>query len=226
MGKMFSGLKDFALKNSELWQALDGFVINNPVFVQGLALTPIVVAASTLENAMILVVTLAILYIPTTVIARVFGKFFPLHLRDFVIVLLTSLLYVPAYFTASQINENLSQTIGIYLPLLVVDTLILNRASKVSKSEDTVSRVIIQSVLTIWGFAVAALFLGALRELLSYGTLLGTVVFESFSMPIMSKAFMGFILVGLLAAWNQYFGTRFKRAVGLKQKEEQDERAY
>lgn len=225
--KKISRVATFALRHQTIWGAIDTFITDNPVFARGLALTPIVVAASTLKNGVALILTMAMLYIPITVIARLVGRFIPEFLRDFIYTLFSAALFIPAYWVVSNLYPSATENIGIYLPLMVADALIVVHAKELSTSERTIIKSFGAIIVNILGFGLAAVILGGVREVLAYGTIWGNVVFEVASMPIMSKAFMGFILVGVIAAISKQISNNFKRAIAFRamlEEAEQDER--
>lgn len=96
-----------------------------------------------------------------------------------------------------EINDSL----GIYLPLIVVNCIILGRAEMFAR-KNTVAASALDALGMGVGFTAALLAMGMIRELLGAGTLFGLQVLPSF-MPTMTLLILppgGFFVFGVLIA--------------------------
>lgn len=96
---------------------------------------------------------------------------------------------------------SINDALGIYLPLIVVNCIILGRAEMFAR-KNTVAASIFDALGMGIGFTAALLAMGIIRELLGAGTLFGMQVFPSF-MPAMTLLILppgGFFVFGVLIA--------------------------
>lgn len=179
-------------------QRQDLIFMNNPVFVQGLGLTPVVLAATTLKNAAILAVSLSLLCFFTRLICYTLIHGVPYRLRTMVYAIVSAALYIPLMMLLNLVFGTGMQNIIAVLPVIVVDTLVLSYSQKVSR--ELMSSMLLNTLQTAIGFSMATLFTGALREFIGYGTLWGATVINVRIAPLISSPIGGFITAALLAA--------------------------
>ncbi|MDO4566459.1 MAG: Rnf-Nqr domain containing protein [Oscillospiraceae bacterium] len=176
----------------------DLIFLNNPVLVQGLALTPLVVAASTLRNALVLALMGFLLITPVRLLGDILARRAPGRMRALVYALISGAVYIPALFVVNLVFGAGAVGAGIYLPVLAVDGIVLSRA-EIPLREGPL-RALENGLKTSLGYALALLFTGALRGLLGEGRLLGSGVLAAAPLPISSTVAGGFIFAALLAA--------------------------
>lgn len=187
-----------------------GLFFRNPVLVGGLLLAPAVVAAFSLKNALALSLTLAVVTLPTLAVASVVRKSVQPWLRIPLYSLLAAALLVPAYFVVAPIAPTIFDSIGMYFSLMAMNSVLYIRAEKFAV-HNTIGAAVFDGLSYCCGFAVAALLIGGIRELLAYNTLWGISVSFPFKMSGAELPFMGFLLVGMLAAIGRYFRTALVR---------------
>lgn len=179
----------------------DRIFLNNPVVMQGLGLAPLVVAATSGINALRLCVAVALLLTPTRMLGGQISRAARLGLaaRGFVYCLIASLLYVGVYPVMTMLFGVDVIQLGLYLPLLVVEPLIIKRYERPDQKE-RLRTALRKGLRTTIGYAIILLLLGCGRELLASGTVLGKVVMERALLPMASLPAGGFILLGILCA--------------------------
>lgn len=101
--------------------------------------------------------------------------------------------------------------LGIYLPMLVVDSIIISRTE--IPQRESVGASLKNGILTGIGFTFAVLITGALREMLGAGRIWGMELFPAAPVPIMATTAGGFIIVALLAAVLQSLTSIAKRSI-------------
>ena len=194
---------------------------NNPVVMQGMGLAPLVVLATTGRNALMLVVAVALLLTPSRVLACLLSRLFPLRdeqpapeelekkllPRALVYSGSAAVVYLAAYPILNAIFGTDLLTLGIYLPLLIVEPLLTYRFGRVQES---VHKAVSKGLRITVGYALILLILGCLREWLALGSVFGVQL----GRPVLPMAGMpagGFIVLGVVCAvW---------RALARKQKE-------
>ena len=169
--------------------------------VRGMGLAAVVAAANRLDNALMLAAAALLLITSTRVAAEAV-----LHLtgnrgRTLVYCLSAAVCYLPCYLVLYAVfGANLS-VLGIYLPLLVVDPATIKRME--FDDLEPLGRALRLGLNNALGVASATLLVGALRELLAAGTLLGRPILHRAILPVAGQIGGGFLVVGLLAAlWN------------------------
>ncbi len=175
--------------------------LSNPVFIKGLALAPLAVAASSVKNSLILSLAVILLLTPTRVITSLITRKMSVPLKTFFYPLVSALVFGVAYYLMYRILGTTAFSLGVYLPVLVVDPLIVKNFEKTRKESFKYS--IINGLRNTAGFVVACVLTGAVRELLAKGTLLGIRVLKVKLLPMAANSFGGFLIIGLICAlWN------------------------
>ena len=95
----------------------------------------------------------------------------------------------------------IDKSLGIYLPLIVVNCIILGRAEAFASKNPVIPSVLDGLGMGI-GFTAALLVMGCIRELLGSGTIFGAPVTISFMDPIIIFILApgGFFVYGILVA--------------------------
>ena len=184
---------------------------NNPVVMQGMGLAPLVVLATSGQNAVMLAAAVALLLVPSRVVACLLSRLVPLRDEDpsqeelQKKLLPRALIYAfsPAvvYLAASPILNAVFGTgllsLGIYLPLLTVEPLLTYRFGRV---QETVHKAVSKGLRITVGYALLLVLLGCVREWLSAGTVFGAAVGSRALLPMASMPAGGFIVLGVLCA--------------------------
>ncbi len=192
----------------------DRFFFNNPVFMQGLGLAPIVVAATNLNNALVLGFAVLLLLTPTRVLAALLSRGNYLRFRGVTYALTAAVLYIGVWLAANALFGVGIQAVGLYLPLLVVEPIIIKRYERPQK--ERVPTALRKGLITTCGFLLALFLVAALRELLGAGSLFGHPVTVRPALPMAQLTCGGFILIGILAAFWRWIRNLFKRVVSME----------
>lgn len=201
-------------ENLEKFSKRDRIFLNNPVIMQGLGLAPIIVPSFTVQNAVILIVAVALLLTPTRIIATLLSHYIPEKMRAIIYVLTSSILFIfISYILDAFLFGPSVRMVGTYLPLLVVEPLIIKRYS--SANRETVSNSFKKGIITTIGFAITIILVASLRELLAFGTIGGITFFQIKLFPIAAFPAGGFIMVGIIAAVWRGAVNLFKKKINL-----------
>ena len=201
---------ELILKDPDRFAHHDRVFLNNPVVMQGMGLAPLVVLATTAHNGVMLAAAVALLLVPSRVLACLLSRLFPLNSenpapeelqkkllpRALVYSLSAAVVYLAAYPILNAMFGTSLLTLGIYLPLLVVEPLLTYRFGRV---QETMRKALSKGVRITIGYGLLLLLLGCVREWLAAGTVFGHVL----SRPILPMAGMpagGFIVLGVLCA--------------------------
>lgn len=179
----------------------DGFIYNNPIFVQVLGMCPALATTNSATNGFGMGIATTAVLIASNIVISLLRKLIPDEIRipAFIVVIATFVtmteMVVQAYFTP------LYDALGIFLPLIVVNCIILARAEAFA-FKNTVFASAIDGLGSGLGFALGLTILGSIRELLGTGSVFGkTVMWSSFQpMSIMTQPPGGFLVLGVLLA--------------------------
>jgi len=147
-----------------------GLVDRNPGFVQLLGLCPLLAVSTSVANALGLgVATLAVLMVSNT-IAAVAGPRVPREVRLAVFVVVIAAAVTSVELAMAAWWPGLHTALGIFLPLIVTNCLVLARAESFA-SREPLPRALLDGLAMGLGFLLVLLALGASRELLGRGSL-------------------------------------------------------
>ncbi len=196
---------DQKIHDDHLW-------LNNPVMMRGLGLAPVIAAAYNWDNAVMLCAAAALLLTATRVLAVAICHLTGNRFRPVLYAYSAAILYIPVYCILYAWFGTDLTVLGIYLPLLAVESAIIKRME--SPDLEPVGEAFRRGINNTVGLCIAVLLVGFMRELLGAGTAFGHVVMTTAPLPIVQQPAGGFILLGLIAAlWtgiaNAY--THFKR---------------
>ena len=175
------------------------FITKNPVLIMGLSLGPVVAISQSLKAGVSLSVAFGIIIVPVLVIIG----FIPVKISKSVRIILYSLLscifFIPAFWFAKNIFPEVSDKVGIFLPLMVVNPIISSRSAEAARGRFPL-RSFLSGIETAFGFSLVMCIVSAIREILGKGTIWDAPIGNfsgniSFLLP-----FMGFIIIGFLAA--------------------------
>ena len=171
---------------------------SNPVLVSGLVLGPVVMCASSLKNAAALSIAFALIIIPVLLFASTAGRALPAPARIPAYVLLAAAMLIPIEMLVSYISPIIFDALGIYLPLLAVNSVVVAYTGRAAEKEGPAA-ALMDGVFFSLGFALAVGLLGLVREFLGSGSLWGVAV-SDFKASAALLPFSGFILLGFMAA--------------------------
>ena len=184
------------------WERLyNGIIKENPVFVLMLGMCPTLAVTTAALNGLCMgLSTLAVLVMSNLMISAL-RKVIPDNVRmpAYIVIVATFVTVVQMLLQAYAVS--LYRTLGIYIPLIVVNCIILGRAEAYA-SKNTVWSSLFDGLGMGLGFTAALTILGAVRELLGTGTLFGaTIIPESVDkLSILAMAPGAFFVLAILCA--------------------------
>lgn len=176
--------------------------LSNPVFVKGLALAPLVVAANTVNNGILLCIAVLFLLTPTRVVTSVITKRMSMPLKTFFYPFISAVVFSFVYYYMYKFLGTTVLVLGVYLPIMVVDPLIVKNFEKTRK--ETAFYAVLNGLRNTAGFIVACLVISAVREFLGSGSLMGVKLISFAPLPMAQNSFGGFLIIAILCAvWAQ-----------------------
>ncbi|WP_040197820.1 Rnf-Nqr domain containing protein [Candidatus Soleaferrea massiliensis] len=178
---------------------LQGLLARNPVLLGGLVLAPAIVAGTSLKNAVAITTVLAVVTIPTFLLASLLPKKLPKYLGTIICVLLACLFYMPAiYLVKHTLGPAIIDTTGIYLPILVFNGILVDRAQRRSFKWN-IPYALVDVLCHVVGFGVIICLFSIFREMLGSGTIWDVQLGIS-TTPALLYPFSGFILLAFAMA--------------------------
>ncbi len=148
----------------------DGLWHNNVALVQILGLCPLLAVTSTAINGLGLgLATIAVL-VCSNVTVSLIRNFVRPEIRIPVFVLVIASFVTAVELAMNAFFHDLYKVLGIFIPLIVTNCAILGRAEAFA-SKNTVSKALVDGLTMGLGFATILVILGAMRELIGFGTL-------------------------------------------------------
>jgi len=178
---------------------LNGLIDENPTFVQLLGMCPTLAVTTSVINGIGMGLSTTAVLIGSNLAISLLRKFIPgkIRIASFVVIIAGFVtlidMLLKAYFPA------ISSSLGIFIPLIVVNCIILARAEAFA-SKFNVVKSIGDGLGCGLGFTGALIIISAFRELIGNGTLLGFHLLGSGYQPaIMAILPPGaFIILGLV----------------------------
>lgn len=195
------------VKISKFWKEFaKGIIISNPVFVLALGLCPSLAVSSNLDNALGMSAGVLFVLLGSNIIVAAIRKIVPNMVRIpvYIVVIATFVTIIGMVFQAYV--PSLYDSLGIYLPLIVVNCIILGRAEAFA-SKNSVLYSIADALGASVGFLLALVIISLFRQLLGTGGI-EIFGFELFTLPVLGDHPMlffilppgAFLVIGLLLA--------------------------
>lgn len=197
----------------------NGLITENPTFVQVLAMCPTLAVTTSAKNAVGMgLATLVVLIFSNAMISAV-RKFIPDKIRiPGYIVIIASFVTVIEMLMEAYI-PGLYKSLGIFIPLIVVNCIILGRAEAYA-GKNPVLPSIFDAIGMGLGFTVSLVVVGSIRELIGAGTFFGMQIMPLAYKPasIMVLPPGAFFTLGTLMAVINYVNIKRAKKNGTKAK--------
>jgi len=192
--------KGKTMSNSKMKIILNGLVNENPTFVLILGMCPTLATTSSAINGMSMGLATLFVLVGSNMAIALLKNIIPDQVRipAYVVVIATFVSVVE--MTMQAYLPALYDTLGIFIPLIVVNCIVLGRAEAFA-AKNTVFDSFLDGLGIGLGFTFALTLLGSIRELLGTGKSFGMIVFpENYGMLIFVLAPGAFIALGYLIA--------------------------
>ncbi|NLL82545.1 MAG: electron transport complex subunit E [Tissierellia bacterium] len=177
----------------------NGLMDENPIFVQLIGMCSVLAVSSSAINSLAMGISVIAVLTLSNIAISLVRKVTPDEIRIpvFIVVIATFVTIVDMFLKAYA--PDIYASLGIFIPLIVVNCLILGRAESFASSNGVIMSTIDGLSMGI-GFTIAITILGALREILGAGTIFGKALFGASFQPaaVFVAAPGAFILLGIL----------------------------
>ena len=179
----------------------DGIFANNPVLVQLVGMCSVLAVTTSVTNAIGMGSSVIFVVTCSNIVISSLRKFIPDKVRipAYVVIIATFVTLVQMFLAAYL--PALYDSLGLFIPLIVVNCLILARAESFA-SKNTVFSSMSDGIGQGVGFTFALIVSASGRELLGHGTWLGFPILGKnyVSIGVITQAPGAFIILGLLVA--------------------------
>lgn len=188
-------------------ELIKGLWRENPVLILMLGLCPALAVSVSVQNAVGMGLAATFVLVCSNTIVSVFGRFFPAKIRiPCYIVVIATFVTIVEMVMGAYLPE-LNQALGIFIPLIVVNCIILGRAEAYASKHGVLSSLL-DGLGMGMGFGFALVIIASIREVTGSGTFWGITITSLYSPagPIEPAAVMvmapgAFILIGLIIGW-------------------------
>lgn len=177
----------------------DGIIKNNPTFVLLLGMCPTLATTTSLENGFGMGISAAAVLICSNIAISLLRKAIPQNVRIAAYVVIIAGFVTIVEMLLKAYVPSLYKQLGIFIPLIVVNCIILARAEAFA-SKNSVLKSALDGLGTGIGFTLALSLIAIVREILGNGTIMGLHLFGEGFQPasIIVLAPGGFLTLGLI----------------------------
>jgi electron transport complex protein RnfE len=172
-----------------------------------LGLCPALAVSVSVQNAVGMGLAATFVLVCSNTIVSLFGRFFPAKIRiPCYIVVIATFVTIVEMVMGAYLPE-LNDSLGIFIPLIVVNCIILGRAEAYANKHGVVASLIDGLGMGL-GFGLALVIIASIREITGSGTFWGITITSIYSpagaiepAAVMVMAPGAFIIIGLIMGW-------------------------
>ena len=190
-------------------QLLKGIWKQNPIFRLVLGMCPTLAVTTAAVNGLAMGLATLFVLIMSSFIVSLIRKIIPTKVRiPSFIVIIATFVTIADYILAAMVPP-IHKVLGIYVPLIVVNCIILGRMEAFA-SKNSIGTSLMDALGMGLGFTLGLVILGSIRELLGFGTVFGLGLLGSWypQMLIMKLPTGAFVTLGLLIGYMNYMSKK------------------
>lgn len=176
-----------------------GILGENMVLSSLMLISPVIICGDTLKNAIALICAFSAITFLSVTISSFVPRRLPFAAKVIIYAIVASIVYIPVQFAGRELFPSSIERIGIYYPLLAVNSLIIFR-SEAELYAMKRGKMTVTLIFYIIGFDAVMLVAGFVREIIAYGTVNDRLVDVDIIISGLSQPFGGFIFLGLFCA--------------------------
>ncbi len=221
-------------------QLFEGVITNNPVLVQQIGLCATMAISTTLFNGLGMGLSVLIILTCCNVVVAAIRKIIPEQVRLAIFVVVIAGFVTIVDLLLQAFIPALSDALGVFIPLIVVNCIIIGRAEAFS-SKNSVKDSLFDGIFQGLGYTAVLIAMCLIRELLGSGTIGGGLlngassfitldgtgagirIFpQEYAAGILVLPFGGFLTLGFLYALMQHLLSKGAKKKDAKEKEVQE----
>ena len=178
-----------------------GLIKENPVLRLVLGTCPTLAVSTSVESALGMGLAATVVLVCSNIVISAMRKVIPSKVRIPAYIVIIAGFVTLVQMLVKAFLPQIDEMLGVYLPLIVVNCIILGRAEAFA-SKNTVIYSAVDGIGMGVGFTAALLLMGGIRELMGAGSIAGFTVFPEAIPPmtIFVLAPGGFFVFGMLIA--------------------------
>lgn len=178
-----------------------GLLKENPIFVQFLGMCATLAVSTSVVNSIGMGLSTMVVLVASNIIISLMRNFIPNKVRIAAYIIVIAGCVTAVEMALKAFVPEISKSLGIFIPLIVVNCIILGRAEAFA-SKNGVLKSALDGIGMGLGFTAALCILGTIREILGNGTFLGIQLFGEGFQPatIMILPPGAFIVLGCVLA--------------------------
>lgn len=165
------------MKNNFKKIAADGLIYNNPTLKLVLGTCPTLALTTLAMNGIGMGLAVTFVLICSNLLISLLRKIIPSQVRIPAFVLIIATFVTIVRLLLDKLLPDIYESLGLYLPLIVVNCIILARAESFASKNNAISSVC-DGLFMGLGFTVALTLMGAVRELLGSGAVFGVKLWD------------------------------------------------
>jgi len=180
-----------------------GLIFENPLLMLMIGLCSAIAVTTSVSNGIGMGLAMTFVLLFSEVIISLFRKLIPSAIRIPVFIIVIAAFTTMVDLVMKAYFPDLSKSMGVFIPLIVVNCIIMGRVEAFASKQNLVS-VIADSLGMGLGYTWVLIGLAAVRELLGNGTLAGIQIMPSSYQPILFFILPpgGFFVFSLFIAFN------------------------
>lgn len=186
-------------KNSNMSVFKNGLIYENPTFVQLLGMCPTLAVTTSLQNGLGMGLSATAVLVASNLLISLLRKIIPDKVRIAAYIVIIAAFVTIIEMCLNAYLPSLADSLGIFIPLIVVNCIILARAESFA-SKNTPIKSVFDGLGMGLGFTAALCIISTVREFFGAGSIWGIQLYGEVITPasIVTLAPGGFIVLGLL----------------------------
>ena len=178
-----------------------GILRENPIFVQFLGMCATLAVSTSVVNGIGMGLSTTAVLVASNIIISLIRNLIPDKVRIAAYIIVIAGCVTAVEMALDAFAPSVSESLGIFIPLIVVNCIILGRAEAFA-SKNGVVKSALDGIGMGLGFTLALVILGTIREILGNGTFLGMNVFGENFLPatVLILPPGAFIVLGVILA--------------------------
>ena len=198
--------------------ASDGLIFSNPTLRLVLGTCPTLALTTAASNGIGMGLAVTFVLICSNVLISLLKKVIPNSVRIPAFVLIIATFVTVVKLVMDKFLPDLYNTLGVYLPLIVVNCIILGRAESFA-FKNPIADSALDGLFMGLGFTGALTLMGAVREILSNGSVFGLSLWDAnaFSIGFFGSSAGAFLTYGLFIAIFNYVVNKVQKNLAKKE---------
>lgn len=182
---------------------IKGIIKQNPIFVLALGLCPVLAVSTSVTNALGMGAAATFVLTGSNCMVSLIKKAVPDKIRIPCFIIIIATFVTIAELVMKAYSPALNRALGIYVPLIVVNCMVLGRAEAFASRRPLLGSLADALGMGV-GFTLGLVLISAIRELTGSGQLLGHSIIPGFQPALMMALPPGALLVigGMLGFFN------------------------